>query len=89
MSSNPKLESKSWWKYGHMWLVVGGPLVVVVASFFTMYLAVTSPNEIVSDHDAQSGGHAVVKDASISNAPAMQAFNHAQTGVIPPQKTKP
>jgi len=29
---------QAWWHYGHMWLVVGGPLVVVIASFITLYI---------------------------------------------------
>ena len=38
-----------WWKFGHVWLVVSGPLVVVVASFITLYLAVTRPDPVLSE----------------------------------------
>ena len=34
--------AQPWWKFGHVWLVVAGPLIVVVASFITLYLAVRS-----------------------------------------------
>ena len=75
-----------WWKFGHVWLVVSGPSVVVVASFITLYLAVTRPDPVVSEDDYQQGININQKrqagqDASL--APAMQARNHAATGVVP------
>ncbi len=75
-----------WWKFGHVWLVVSGPLVVVVASFITLYLAVTRPDPVVSEDYYQQGininqTRQVGQDASL--APAMQARNHAATGVVP------
>jgi hypothetical protein len=75
-----------WWKFGHVWLVVSGPVVVVVASFITLYLAVTRPDPVVSEDYYQQGININQKrlpgqDASL--APAMQARNHAATGVVP------
>ena len=75
-----------WWKFGHVWLVVSGPLVVVVASFITLYLAVTRPDPVVSENNYQQGININQKrqagqDASL--APAMQARNHAATGIVP------
>ena len=78
-----------WWKFGYVWLVFGGPAVVVVASIVTFYLAVTRPDQIVTEdyyrkgieiNNAQGdGGHA---NTAASLAPALQARNHAQTGVV-------
>jgi len=83
-----------WWKFGHVWLVVSGPLVVVVASFITLYLAVTRPDPVVSENYYQQGININQKrqagqDASL--APAMKARNHAATGVVPEPRpvTKP
>jgi hypothetical protein len=83
-----------WWKFGHVWLVVSGPLVVVVASFITLYLAVTRPDPVVSENYYQQGininqTRQAGQDASL--APAMKARNHAATGVVPEprQVTKP
>jgi len=42
----PAEVSKPWWKYRMMWLVVGGPAIVVVASFFTLYLALHLPDPV-------------------------------------------
>ena len=33
-----------WWKFGHVWLVVSGPAIVVVAGVFTLYLAIRTPD---------------------------------------------
>jgi len=66
--------ARPWWRFGMVWMVVGGPLIVVFASFITLYLAVTRPDP-VTDRDYYEHG------LSISHAPAEQARNHAQTGV--------
>ena len=42
-------RSGPWWRYPHMWLVVGGPAVVVVAGFVTLYLAISHPDPVYSD----------------------------------------
>ena len=87
-----KLNAQSaWWKFGHVWLVIAGPAIVVVASFITLYLAVTRPDPVVSEDyylrgveiNKTLGGSTV--DASM--APAIQARNHAQTGVVPVLKS--
>ena len=77
--------AQPWWKFGHVWLVVAGPLIVVVASFITLYLAVSRPDPLVSDDSARRGAEVNKAQAgSDSNlAPAVQARNHAQTGVSP------
>lgn len=81
-------KSPPWWKFGHMWLVVGGPAVVVVASFVTLYLAIMSPNPILdTQEDAQQDQvSAPAPDVKPNMAPAMQARNHAATGVVAPAK---
>ena len=50
-----ELAPAPWWKFGHVWLVVSGPVVVVVASFITLYLAVTRPDPVVSEDYYQQG----------------------------------
>lgn len=63
-----------WWRFGHVWLVIAGPAVVVVASFVTLYLALNSPNTVLDE---------TVHARDASQAPAIQARNHAATGVVP------
>ncbi|MDO8718997.1 MAG: nitrogen fixation protein FixH [Polaromonas sp.] len=83
-------KSPPWWKFGHMWLVVGGPAVVVVASFITLYLAIMSPNPVIDvqaeAQQAQARVAAPVAGPMPNMAPAMQARNHAATGVPAPAK---
>lgn len=77
--------AKPWWHYGHMWLVVGGPLLVVVASFITLYLAIQVPDPVV---DADYYRHGIEINKTLDDkrdglVPAIQGRNHAATGVKP------
>lgn len=80
-------ENKKWWQFGHVWLVIALPAVVVVASFITLYLAVSHPNEIISDDtyrpDRQSDQSIEARRKESSEAPAMLGRNHAATGIVP------
>jgi hypothetical protein len=64
-----------------MWLVVGGPLIVVIASFVTFYFAASTPNPIYSD---PPGGRSASQAGAAELTPAMQARNHAATGGVAP-----
>ena len=78
-ANTPDHVAQPWWKFGHVWMVIAGPAVVVVASFITLYLALSSPNTVIETGSvAQSQ-----KGAGASLAPAMTARNHAATGVVP------
>lgn len=77
----------AWWREPMMWLVVGGPLAVVVASFVTLSLALKHPDPVLGVDEAAdlrteppvarpTAAHA--PDASL--VPALQARNHAATG---------
>lgn len=86
-------ESKPWWKHGYVWMVIGGPAVVVVAGFITLYLAIASPNPMVQPdgvrgvpETATTGDKGVTMQEGL--APAMQARNHAATGGLPPATPK-
>jgi hypothetical protein len=70
--------SQPWWKYGHLWMVIGGPLIVVIASFFTLYLAVRTPDPVYSDRPGTRA--ADDNDGKANLTPALQARNHAATG---------
>lgn len=76
-----------WWKFGYVWFVLGGPALVVLASFVTFYLAVTRPDEVVTDDyyrkSSEISDTRSAENAAASLAPALQARNHAQTGVAP------
>ncbi len=84
MSNETDESGAPWWKFGHVWLVVSGPLVVVVASFITLYLAITRPDPVVSDDYYQKGIeiNKTLNKPAASLAPAIQGRNHAATGVV-------
>ena len=81
MHTNPS-PAAPWWQFGHVWLVVSGPLIVVLASFITFYLAYSGMDALVTEADFAPGGPKVQSQAS-NLAPALQARNHAATGVLP------
>lgn len=87
MNSSEVNSPKPWWKFGFVWLIIAGPVIVVVAGFVTLYLAISSPNEIVSDRrfetSNQARGIAENDKNASSMAPAVLGRNHAATGVVP------
>ena len=77
--TQPKSDSsagatKPWWQYRMVWLIIGGPLVVVIASFVTLGLALRHPDPVI-----ESTATAVQDGAHV---PALQGRNHAATGGV-------
>lgn len=80
-------QAQPWWKFGHVWLIVAGPLAVVMASFFTLYLALSRPDPVIEDYYRKGIEINKTIDAQRDGmAPALLARNHAATGISP---TKP
>ena len=67
--ANALIRAPRWWRVGMMWLVVGGPLAVVVASFATLALAILNPDPV----------SAPAASAKAADQLAVQARNHAAT----------
>lgn len=87
MQNSSSTPTVPWWKFGHVWLVFAGPAIVVVASFITLYIAVTRVDPVISEDYYQKGieiNKTLGSTATASSlAPALQARNHAATGVVP------
>lgn len=81
-SSTSTSPQRPWWAYGHVWLIISGPLLVVIAGFVTFYLAAHGQDPVLSTQDMSASTD---KQAGISQAPAVQARNHAATGQMPAQ----
>lgn len=64
-----KRPDPRWWRHGMLWLVVGGPAVVVVAGFATLAIALAHPDPLTPTGD---------------RTPAVQARNHAATAAARP-----
>ena len=77
--SSSNIPSEPWWKFGHVWLVIAGPALVVIASLATYYVAVHGMDTVIDEPVTvivPTGASATQN----SHAPAVQARNHAATG---------
>jgi len=70
-----------WWTHGYVWLVLSGPLLVVVASIVSALVAFQGNDTVMQGRDESeiSALHAMQADRDRSLAPAVQARNHAAT----------
>lgn len=73
--------SQPWWKYAHVWMVIAGPAIVVVAGFFTLWLAMKQPDPVLAEDYYQRGIdiNKTLANADRSMAPAVKGRNHAAT----------
>lgn len=76
-----------WWKFGHVWLVIAGPCVVVVAGFITAFIAMSSPDPVLAE-DYYRRGVEINKTLAKEKAmmPALQGRNHAATPAAAPAR---
>jgi hypothetical protein len=72
-AAHSDVATKPWWRVGMVWLVVGGPLTVVVASLVTAAIAVAGAEEVLT----RPAPGLNASDAHL--LPAVQARNHAAT----------
>ena len=63
------VDSPPWWRLPIVWMVIGGPAVVVVAAFATLAIALAHPDPVISAPSA----------AGAAEQPAVLARNHAAT----------
>lgn len=94
MQANPAhpdtAPSLAWWRYGHVWLVISGPAVVVVAGFVTLYLAIVNPDPVVEAYYRKGVEiNRTLGTVPSSLAPAVAGRNHAATGVVPVPRAEP
>ena len=66
---------RPWWREGMVWLVIGGPAVVVVAGIATAVIAYRGADEVLQVPPEVRR----VNPTPDGNTPAMQARNHAAT----------
>lgn len=95
MNANEQRDAQPWWTHGHVWLIIAGPAVVVIAAFVTLVIAIRVPDPVVAE-DYYRRGLEINKTLAEQKAlaPAMQARNHAATpvsaeGASAPNSAKP
>lgn len=76
----PEPTAARWWTFGHVWLVLAGPLLVVVASVITMYIAYTRVDPVVDDNYYQKG---------LALSPAVQSRDHSDPAHAPASLSTP
>jgi hypothetical protein len=69
----PDAQQQPWWRHGMLWLIIGGPLAVVLASLVTAAIAVSGAEEVLT----RPAPSLNAKEAHL--LPAVQARNHAAT----------
>ena len=74
-------KQTAWWSYGHVWLVIAGPLLVVIASFVSAFVAFQGNDTVLAakDEAAIAAMRALQANADRNWVPAVQARNHAAT----------
>ncbi len=65
----PETPTVKWWRLPIVWMVIGGPLSVVVASFATLFLAISHPDPLLT----------TPASTTRADMPAVQGRNHAAT----------
>lgn len=71
----PLAPALPWWRFGMVWLVLGGPAVVVVASLATAVVAYVGADEVLVNTPSAR----VLPVQPTSETPALAARNHAAT----------
>ena len=75
-----RTDSPAWWRYGYVWLVLAGPILVVVASVITMYIAYARVDPVVDENYYQKG---------LALSPAVQSRDHTEAAHAPASLSTP
>ncbi|TXD16493.1 FixH family protein [Extensimonas vulgaris] len=81
------IDARPWWRFGYVWLLIAGPVIVIIAGFVTLWLAVHNPDPVIDEDYYQHGLeiNRSLADSGRSLAPALKARNH----VLTPTKDQP
>lgn len=71
------VDSPPWWRLPIVWMVIGGPAAVVVASLTTAFIAAHGADPVLNMQER--GGISERASTPESMTPALQARNHAAT----------
>ena len=85
-------NSKPWWRYSLVWMVISGPACVVVAGFATLWIAIKIPDPVVSEDYYRKGIEINRTLVDKKLMPALVGRNHAATpgdDVPLPARSKP
>lgn len=86
------MNNLPWWRHGHVWLLISGPALVIVAGVITAWIAVSHPDPVLSEDYYRQGldiNKTMRQEEDRSLMPAQQARNHAATPVDAPVRRAP
>lgn len=74
---------RPWWQHGHVWLLISGPALVVVAGLVTAVIAIRGADTVIGSESPQQTAR-ITQQAANERAllPAAQARNHAATPTV-------
>lgn len=81
-AASPTAESRPWWKEGYLWLVISGPLGVILACAVTAFYILQGPDAVVPD-DYYRESLEIKRQLQAAQAemqPALIGRNHSATG---------
>lgn len=73
-------DEKPWWRYGYVWLVLAGPIVVIIASAITVVLALQDADPVEEDY-YRKGVEINKRLEAKEMLPAVDGRNHVVTPV--------
>lgn len=76
-ANGPGEEATPWWRFPIVWMVIAGPLIVVVAGVSTAVIAVKGADPVLTMS---------APVARAGEAPAMQARNKAAENAVSPAR---
>ena len=77
---NETPPSAPWYRHGMVWMIISGPAIVIVAGFVTLYLAIRTPDPVITPDYYRQGieiNKTLPRDRALM--PAVQGRNHANT----------
>jgi len=81
MNPQPMNTTVPWWRIGHVWLVLAGPAVVVLASIVTAWIAFSGFEQEFSGEATRSHPPSLAKELDCSGLiPAIKGRNQAVSG---------
>ncbi len=66
-----------WWRYGHVWLVVSGPAIVVVAGLVTAWIAVHGADPVIAQPPVAADSSAAARSLTPAHKARNLAADHA------------
>ncbi|MDO9405972.1 MAG: FixH family protein [Polaromonas sp.] len=82
MPGVPPAPARPWWKHFYVWMVISGPLSVVIACAVTSVYILQGPDALVSEDYYREGQEISrqLKTAPPPMEPALTGRNHSATG---------